>query len=267
MPRKKASAPQRLSEERREEENWDSNQPLGDLINDEVENYRSEEDEDFNPDFEKPIRQKKSASKKGKKSIETDKIGAELRTLLDVSQFCVCVGAQKDQDSDEWKALLGSFELQLKDEFEVDGTKEFWIYLSIVPDMSFLYLDNKRYQRITDVTTTEFQLFKAFEYGNIGAKRRNIILSFDKMEDTKVKINVEVHESTLFKFNHPSDVVTTVPDCVKKAMEYLFDIDKGKVTIVYYNLIIVKFHAFLILIHLGRKVTLCKAVEPRQKSS
>ena len=64
MPRKKASAPQRLNEDQRENQNWNLGESssgnqgafpeIVDLINDEVEDYDSEEDGDFIPDKARP---------------------------------------------------------------------------------------------------------------------------------------------------------------------------------------------------------------------
>ena len=71
MPRKKASAPQRLNENQRENQNWNLGESSAgnhveviDLINDEVENYDSDEDADFVPDETKPKR-----STKGRKLL------------------------------------------------------------------------------------------------------------------------------------------------------------------------------------------------------
>ena len=66
MPRKKASVPQRLNEDQRENQNWNLGESssgnqgsfpeIVDLINDEVEDYESDEDVDFVPDETKPKR-------------------------------------------------------------------------------------------------------------------------------------------------------------------------------------------------------------------
>ena len=55
-------------------------------------------------------------------------------------------------------------------------------------------------------------------------KRRNIILVPGEIQGNRMEINIEVHESTLFKFNHPSDVVAKVPQSVKNSMEYFFQV-------------------------------------------
>ena len=69
MPRKKASAPQRLDDAQRQDQNWnmgegssENHEEVIDLINDEVENYDSEEDEDFVPDEFRPKRPTKGYS-------------------------------------------------------------------------------------------------------------------------------------------------------------------------------------------------------------
>ena len=84
MPRKKANVPQRLNEEQREEHNWNLGEPSGsgshqqdnephvpliDLIEDEVEDYDSEEDIDFIPNEER-IQPKVKNSRKIKKTTE-----------------------------------------------------------------------------------------------------------------------------------------------------------------------------------------------------
>ena len=66
MPRKKASAPQRLDEDERQNQNWNmgeggsgNQEEVIDLINDDFENYDSDEDVDFIPDESRPKRQAK----------------------------------------------------------------------------------------------------------------------------------------------------------------------------------------------------------------
>ena len=55
-------------------------------------------------------------------------------------------------------------------------------------------------------------------------KRRNIILVPGEIQEKRMEINIEVQESTLFKFNHPSDVVAKVPQSVKNSMEYFLQV-------------------------------------------
>ena len=236
MPRKKASAPQRLDEDERQNQNWNmgeggsgNQEEVIDLINDDFENYDSDEDADFIPDESRPKRQAKGSKskKKTKKTTETDEIDENLSFLLEASDFCVAISKPKPEFSEWSGTVLYSFHIELLGGVKIDlSASDFWIYLSHVPDINFVYIDNKHYQKIANISKLNYQLLKAFEHGihGIGMKRRNIILVPGEIQGKRMEINIEVHESTLFKFNHPSDVVAKVPQSVKNSMEYFLQV-------------------------------------------
>merc|ERR1711971_1540916 len=104
MPRKKASAPQRLDEDERQNQNWDmgeggsgNQEEVIDLINDDFDNYDSDEDADFIPDESRRKRQAKGSKskKKTKETTETDEIDENLSFLLEASDFCVAISKSK----------------------------------------------------------------------------------------------------------------------------------------------------------------------------
>merc|ERR1712051_1075563 len=241
MPRKKASAPQRLDEDERQNQNWNmgeggsgNQEEVIDLINDDFENYDSDEDADFIPDESRPKRQAKGSKskKKTKKTTETDEIDENLSFLLEASDFCVAISKSKPEFSEWSRTILYSFHIELLGGVKIDlSASDFWIYLSHVPDINFVYIDNKHYQKIVNISKLNYQLLKAFEHGihGIGMKRRNIILVPGEIQGKRMEIDIEVHESTLFKFNHPSDVVAKVPQSVKNSMEYFLQLDTNNI--------------------------------------
>ena len=154
------------------------------------------------------------SKKKTKKTTETDEIDENLSFLLEASDFCVAISKSKPEFSEWSGTVLYSFHIELLGGVKIDlSASDLWIYLSHVPDINFVYIDNKHYQKIANISKLNYQLLKAFEHGihGIGMKRRNIILVPGEIQGKRMEINIEVHESTLFKFNHPSDVVAKVP--------------------------------------------------------
>ena len=234
MPRKKASVPQRLNEDQREQQSFNlgegsgANHEVIDLINDEVEDYDSDEDADFVPIENLPKRSSKASSKprkKGNKSTENKETEENLTFLLETADFCVGVNKSRPEFCEWSGAILSTFHIELLEDEKFDfSSNDFWIYLSNVPDINFIYIDKSRYQRIGNISSLNYQLLKAFEQGKVGAKRRNIILVLGEIQGKRLEINVEVHESTLFKFMHPSDIVSYVPESVKKSMEYFLQV-------------------------------------------
>ena len=167
------------------------------------------------------------SKKKTKKTTETDEIDENLSFLLEASDFCVAISKSKPEFSEWSGTVLYSFHIELLGGVKIDlSASDLWIYLSHVPDINFVYIDNKHYQKIANISKLNYQLLKAFEHGihGIGMKRRNIILVPGEIQGKRMEINIEVHESTLFKFNHPSDVVAKVPQSVKNSMEYFLQV-------------------------------------------
>ena len=229
MPRKKANVPQRLNDEQREEHNWNLGEPSGsgnqpqhheliDLIDDEVEDYDSDEDIDFIPNEER-IQPKVKNSRKIKKTTEVaDEVPSDkdLDFLLEASDFRVCV--TKVLPEGEWKTHIWEFEFTLQDlnaDLNRDVPSEYSIYLSSVPGLNFLLFNKGKYYKIEDIPSNVQDLLRAFEHGTIGTKRRNVMLTHGNIEETKLTINVTVMESTLSKLNHPSDVMAKVRNKVQ----------------------------------------------------
>ena len=234
MPRKKANVPQRLNEEQREEHNWNLGEssgsgshqqdnephvPLIDLIEDEVEDYDSEEDIDFIPNEER-IQSKVKNNRKTKKpstEISTVPTDENLETLFDSSDFRVCVTTVLPED--EWKSHIWEFEFNLQDLSAGFNNfpAEYSIYLSSVPGLNFVFFNKEKYYKVEDIPSNVQDLLKAFEHGTIGTKRRNVMLTHGNIGETKLTINVTVMESTLSKLNHPSDVMAKVRMKVQQA--------------------------------------------------
>ena len=80
---------------------------------------------------------------RSKKTEEIEAVSKELQLLLDTSDFCVSVTVQS---SEGWKAKLGSFHLSLRGPLSRQEEEDVWVYLSRVPNMSFVYVDKNRYQ-------------------------------------------------------------------------------------------------------------------------
>ena len=218
MPRKKATVPQRLTNDQREEQNWNlgessSNQGLLDLINDEVEDYNSEEDEDFIfVDDEGGSSSKISKNRKKKRPDTSISINKDLEILFEASEYHVNVSNAKKEEGNH--THLGEFEFEfhpLDQKLDMGNIKEYSIYLSTVPKMSFVYVNNELYSRLEDVSTQTYNLLKAFEVGMIGTKRRKISLVHKDVHFTKLTVDVMVFEFN--QINHPSDVIAHVPNC------------------------------------------------------
>ena len=256
MPRKKTSAPQRLEEHQRRSQAWnlgENSEPANvgnenrqhasngngsqenlrswaDLINDAgEEDYNSDEDADFNPDAfgDRPPEEKRAKKSTG---IQAGKeaLSPELQLLVDTSKFCVSVSTEKKEG--EWQAKLGQFQFKFLDTtgaeeslFDDVPSNEFWVYLSRVPDMSFVYFRPDRYFKLTDVPN--LKLLEAFEVGTVGAKRRNMTLVFNSFDMGVLTLDVKVFESTLFQWHHPSDVVAKVPHCVRRTLDFFFGLN------------------------------------------
>jgi hypothetical protein len=267
MPRKKASVPQRLDEDERENQNWrlgetsatnsaensaansaensaavaENSNWLSDLVNDNSDDYNSEEDVDFRPDNDGENDRKRS-KRVGKRRISTEKNteipeDPELKFLLETAEFHVSVKSEIKG----WSSNLGHFEFKLKCEkvdekssswdLNHDNRRDFSIYLSKIPETSFIYYPNsqKTYSKICDITSENFELLKAFEHGSVGTKRRNVTLVLNNCVSGVLKIDVLVLESTLFKPNHPSDVLGKIPNCVKKTLEHFLGLENNSI--------------------------------------
>ena len=229
MPRKKANVPQRLNDEQREEHNWNLGEPepsgsgshqqhherhvpLINLIEDEVEDYDSDEDIDFIPN-EEGIQPKVKNIRKTKKPTEIAEVPPDknLEILFDASDFRVSV--TKVLPEGEWKTHIWEFEFTLQDlkvGLNLDVPTEYSIYLSSVPGLNFVFFNKGKYYKIEDIPCNVQDLLKAFEHGTIGTKRRNVMLTHGNIEETKLTINVTVTEETLSTLNHPSDVMAKV---------------------------------------------------------
>ena len=122
--------------------------------------------------------------KKSKKATEVEQIDENLSFLLETSDFCVAVSNSRPEFSVWPGAILSSFEIELLgNEKKHDFLQsDFWIYLSQVPDVNFVYIDQKRYQKIENISSLNYQLLRAFEHGSVGAKRRNFILVLSEIQ-------------------------------------------------------------------------------------
>lgn len=125
----------------------------------------------------------------------------------------------------------------------LEDQKQFWLYLSHVPDASFAYsqwferrekekekefearerrgMDPDGYQLIKILVTGEMvELLESFVTA-IGAKRRCVSLVFDGIDLSSSVLSVKavVTESSIFKLAHPSDVHSNVPVIVRSARQ------------------------------------------------
>ena len=199
------------------------------MVNDSDDDYNSEEDADFRPAEESAGPSQKKKAKKSKAGDGKPNIGPELQLLLDTSKFFVTVSSSKREG--EWHATLGELEFKLLDDKDApakvenliksETVAEFWIYLSRVPEMSFIYFTNDDYFKFKDLPN--LKLLEAFAKPMAG-RRHNLTLELKvfNAEMATISIDVKVFESTLFKLNHPSDVAAKVPRSAIRAMDFFF---------------------------------------------
>ena len=238
MPRKKASAPSRLNEDERENQNWNmsengaSGSGLPQTIFDVVIDDSDEEDDDFVPvEEQKKVTKRVTKAKKKPANIAPTDKDAEYEFLKENAEFNVTVW-KTEANRSKWYSTIGTFEFELteelKEEVKWEVSKSFALYFSEVPETSFAnfrYCQYRQYIRIVDVPQETYEHMKAFANGLVGTKRRNIELNFAKIEGLKLIVNVDVMENLLYNFYHPSDVVAFVPNSVKRTIEHFFKLD------------------------------------------
>ena len=131
MPRSKGPT-QRLNADQRQAQNWNLGEPSGsnvaNLINDEVENYNSSEDEDFVLPEDSRAQPKRSKIKR-KKSTEDQgaTISKDLECLFEASELKVVVSANNlSKNENEWRCELGGFDFVLQQEIDLTDVNEYW---------------------------------------------------------------------------------------------------------------------------------------------
>jgi len=71
--------------------------------------------------------------------------------------------------------------------------------------------------------TPSLDLLEAFG-AKIGPKRRGASLILDQVNDNQLIFKVIVSEANLTKLTHPSDVPASVPLCVRRTLNYFFNL-------------------------------------------
>jgi hypothetical protein len=181
----------------------------------------------------------------------------ELEARAAAAQFFVSLatGEPDQMSSSAVLATLGTFQFTLaegqiwqdpqveeEEETALTASDECWIYLSRVPQASFVYRQwfvhqsqhesprdfKERVKRghhpdylsmLALADTPNLDLLEAFG-PNIGPKRRGASLLLESVKDDLMTVKVVVTEGNLASLNHPSDVPVLPPVCVRRTLNH-----------------------------------------------
>ena len=169
MPRKKPSAPNRLSaaeQARARWDQWDRQQRQQEQDQQEIVDLLSDDEPAAVP--EPPAKRVKTSAKNKKNLLENDK---ELKRLLEQAEFYVSVaGNVRECRESEWIGKVGRVVIGCEEEGKLEEAleemeEEFWIYVSTPPKKSFLYF--QRFLQRKNETEREFNV------SSYGARKLN----------------------------------------------------------------------------------------------